>query len=148
MYSTSKLPQEILDSNFFVYQKNSEIDPMGNCMSCYFIKANANNLWLNMIKKSLENYWSENDFVVNYFLFEHLTTILLNESELLKDLWNKMPAYKAGETCEMQFKFFKNYDKEDFEEILNRNQIHKLTYKNIPNTIKKDTYGSQLLEIL
>ncbi|MBQ4646383.1 MAG: hypothetical protein IJB79_03445 [Candidatus Gastranaerophilales bacterium] len=147
MYSTSKLPQEILDSNFFVYQKNSEIDPMGNCMSCYFIKANANNLWLNMIKKSLENYWSENDFVVNYFLFEHLTTILLNESELLKDLWNEMPCIYTNNICAIQDKKFDKINECDFNKILNATAIHKLTYKTIPEGYnKKDTYLYELLE--
>ena len=144
MYSTGKLPDEILNSSFFVFQKDQTIDPMGNCMSCYFIKAKKNSFWINVIKQALEEYWSENNYLVNYFLFEHMVTILANA---LKEKWDKIPYFKASVTCDMQFNFHQKYNEEKFKNILNTIPIHKLTYKNFPNEIPNDTFGAKLLQL-
>lgn len=144
MLSTSRLDDEILNSSFFVYQKNPKIDKMQNCMSCYFIKSNANNLWTNLIKEALELYWNENDYLINYFMFEHMVTIL---ADFLKNEWVKIPYHNTDKVTSMQDNMFKKYSEEEFNKILNNSAIHKLTYKSIPKDIDKETNLAKILEL-
>lgn len=148
MYATGKLPEEILEADFFMFQKNPKTDSMQNNNSCYFIKAKKNNIFLEAIKSSIENYWNENDFVINYFLFEHIVTLLSNSNEKLSKEWEKMPLKYTTNVTAIQDKKFKKLDDEDFYNILKETTIHKLTYKTIPENYKEEnTYLSKLLEL-
>ena len=148
IYATGKLDDKILNSNFFMFQKNPKIDPSQNNNSCYFVKANKGNIFLEAIKLAFEKYLSENDFIMNYFTFEHLVTMLSNSTEELTEIWNKMPCIYTNDICAIQDKKFNKIDKSDFDKILNSTTIHKLTYKTIPEGYsEKDTYLSKLLEI-
>ena len=113
---TDKIPQEVWESDFCVFQKNPETDLQENKMSCYFIRAKKGSPNLRAIKKTLENYWAGNDFLINYFMFEHVSTMLSKRPEC-KAEWDKMPyldAEKAGMKQKgMEVDYF----------------AHKLTYK-------------------
>ena len=147
MYATGKLPEEILGADYFMFQKNSKNDSMQNNNSCYFIKSKKNNSFLEAIKTTLEIYWSKNDFVINYFMFEHITTIL-SSSDILKEEWQKMPIVYTNNVCAIQDKKFEKINSDDFEKIINSTSIHKLTYKTIPSDYNEvDTYLGKLLQI-
>ena len=118
---TDKIPQEVWDSSFCVFQKDPKTDMQENRMSCYFIRAKKGSPNLRAIKKSIENYWAKNDFLINYFMFEHISTMLSEKPEL-KSEWEKMPyldAKKAG----LAQRYGMN------EETLKEYFAHKLTYK-------------------
>ena len=104
---TDKIPQEIIDSSFCVVRKDPEKDNQENKMSCYFIRADKNSPNLNAIKRTLENYWAENDFMINYqqcFLTKLLNLkqngikcLILTEkfAENFKQLWIKILVRKS-----------------------------------------------------
>ena len=128
---TDKIPQEIIDSSFCVVRKDPEKDNQENKMSCYFIRADKNSPNLNAIKRTLENYWAENDFMINYFMFEHISTMLSYKTPELKAEWDKMP-YLDGEICgKLQTIMDKNFSQEEFNEL--KTFMHKLTYKKQPS---------------
>ena len=149
MYATGKLSDEILEADFFMFQKKPEVDPMQNNNSCYFIKANKDSVILQSIKKTIEKYWSENDFVLNYFMFEHMVTLLSKTNEELSQAWNKMPRIYTDYVCAIQDMKFQKVDEGGvFDKILIATPIHKLTYKTIPeNYSENGTYLSKLLEV-
>ncbi len=130
---TDKIPQEIIDSSFCVVRKDPEKDNQENKMSCYFIRADKNSPNLNAIKRTLENYWAENDFMINYFMFEHISTMLSDKTPELKAEWDKMP-YLDGEICgKLQTIMDKNFSQEEFNELKSETFMHKLTYKKQPS---------------
>lgn len=130
---TDKIPQEIIDSSFCVVRKDPEKDNQENKMSCYFIRADKNSPNLNAIKRTLENYWAENDFMINYFMFEHISTMLSDKTPELKAEWDKMP-YLDGEICgKLQTIMDKDFSQEEFNELKSETFMHKLTYKKQPS---------------
>lgn len=118
---TDKIPQEVWDSDFCVFQKDPKTDMQENRMSCYFIRAKKGSPNLRAIKKSIENYWSKNDFLINYFMFEHISTMLSEKPEL-KSEWEKMP-YLSAQKAGLTQRYGMN------EETLKEYFAHKLTYK-------------------
>lgn len=138
---TDKIPQEIIDSSFCVIRKDPEKDNQENKMSCYFIRADKNSLNLHAIKKSLENYWAENDFMINYFMFEHISTMLSDKTPELKAEWDKMPYFSAASSGKLQEIMFNDYNNEIWNNLKKETCIHKLSYKNISiNTSGKSYY--------
>ena len=143
MLATGKLPEDILNSDFFMFQKNPKIDSAQNNNSCYFINSKANSLWINLIKTAIEAYWKENDFLINYFMFEHMVTIL---SDKLQEEWSKIPKYSTADVCKMQDMFFEKFEPKTFDEILKKSNIHKLTYKKTVKNNKEETFLEKIMQ--
>ena len=125
---TDKVPQEIWNSSFCVFKKDQKTDPQENRMSCYFIRAKKGSQNLRAIKKTIENYWVKNDFLINYFMFEHISTMLSQKPEL-KQEWENMP-YLDGEICgKLQTMMDKDFNQAEFNNLKAKIFMHKLTYK-------------------
>ena len=146
IYLTERLSDNILNSDFFVIQKNPKTDPFEDKMPCFFIKANADNRWIHLIKNAIESYWNENDYLIHYFMFEHIVTLLSEANDELKSGWDKMFYQEFLDTVILQNCMFEKYDKERFEEIKSITNIHKLTYKNINDKSIDGTYLGYILE--
>ena len=76
IYLTDRIPDSILNSKFFVFQKNPQIDWLENKMSSFFIHTQGVSQIITLMKEVFREYWDENDFLINYFLIEHLVTML------------------------------------------------------------------------
>lgn len=129
IYLTDKIPDNVWDSNFCVVQKTISADLQENRMSCFFIRAKKNCTNISALLKTLEAYWAENDFILNYFMFEHISTMLSDKTLKLKAEWDEMP-YLDGETCgKLQTIMDKDFNQEKFNNLKSKTFIHKLTYK-------------------
>ena len=117
IYLTDKIPDEIMNSNFCILQKDILSDLSGNNNSCFFIHNKEYSAHIAMMKNILDKYWAENDFVINYFMFEHISTML----------------------SQNEFKI------DEFEKIKKLTPIHKLTYKKPKKTAQKNTYYDYIL---
>lgn len=137
---TAPLPQDILNADFMVMQKDVKTDLSENIMSCFFIRSVSNALFLELIKTALENYWQENDFVVNYFMFEHIATLLAFSSPELTAKWQQMPYYHAPDAGILQDKLHGIFDLQEFEKIKEITPIHKLTHKKSFDNISENSY--------
>ena len=147
LYLSDKIPEDITNSDFCVLQKDPRLDNQENIMSCFFIQAKNNSINLNLIKNSLENYWSGNNFVINYFMFEHISTLLKEKSEELASEWRKMPFYSAEDSGKLQEIMFEDFDEVKWNKIISKTCIHKLSYKNINDKeISKKSYYNKILE--
>lgn len=137
IYLTNKIPQDIWDSDFCVFQKDPLTDDQENKMSCYFIRARRKSLNLQAIKRAIESYWDEQDFLVNYFMFEHISTMLSDKTHELKSEWDKMPYLNAGNAGCLQKMLFEDFNQDIWNELISKTCIHKLSYK----ILKEKTSG-------
>ena len=141
IYLTGRIPDNILQADFFAFQKDRKTDSFEDKMTCFFIKAKANNIWIHLIKNAIESYWRKNDYLIHYFMFEHIVTMISDATPELLAEWNKMPYYSANITGKLQDKFFDEFIESDFEQLKNETSIHKLTYKrNITKPISQTYY--------
>lgn len=141
IYLTGRIPNNILQADFFAFQKDPKTDSFEDKMTCFFIKAKANNIWIHLIKNAIESYWRKNDYLIHYFMFEHIVTMISNSTPELLAEWNKMPYYSANITGKLQDKFFDEFIESEFEQLKNETSIHKLTYKrNITKPISQTYY--------
>lgn len=145
IYLTDKIPDEIMNSNFCILQKDILSDLSGNNNSCFFIHNKEYSAHIAMMKNILDKYWAENDFVINYFMFEHISTMLSQIKGELKDEWDNMPRYSAEITGELQKHLFDEFKIDEFEKIKKLTPIHKLTYKKPKKTAQKNTYYDYIL---
>lgn len=145
IYLTDKIPDEIMNSNFCILQKDILSDLSENNNSCFFIHNKEYSAHIAMMKNILDKYWAENDFVINYFMFEHISTMLSQIKGELKDEWGNMPRYSAEITGELQKHLFDEFKIDEFEKIKKLTPIHKLTYKKPKKTAQKNTYYDYIL---
>ena len=137
MYLTDKIPQSVWDSDFCVFQKDILKDWQENKMSCYFIRAKRGSRNLQAIKRAIGKYWEENDFLINYFMFEHLSTLLWDKTPELKSEWNKMPYLSAAQAGGLQSIIYADFNPEEWKRLKSEGAMHKLSYK----ILKKETSG-------
>lgn len=76
IFLSGKIPENVWAADFCVMQKDPLKDLQENKMSCFFIRAKKGSTNVFGILKALEYYWAKNDFVLNYFMFEHISTML------------------------------------------------------------------------
>ena len=145
IYLTAPLPKEITDSTFFAPRKDINTDNEENIMSCFFIAAKKGAKNITALKSSLDLYWSENDFVINYFMFEHIATLLSSKSDL-KEEWDNMPKLPAKDMGILQIKLFDRFDNDEFENIKRAVSLHKLSYKDVANHKKENTYYERIVQ--
>ena len=135
IFLTDKIPQDILNSDFFCPKKNHITDNFSDRMSCFFIKSSPENIFLKLTKASIENYWQKNNYLIHYFMFEHIVTMIAEANDNLLNEWNKIPFYSADTMGLLQSKFSEQFSKTEYEDICKKTPIHKLTY----NPPKKKT---------
>lgn len=146
---TSAISPNILDKNFFVFQrdpKNQEkeiwydFDPSYfNWDSTHLVKilssfmvAKKNNQVIHIWLDLLLNYWKTQDSIYHYFFFQ-----ILFEELMVNDLY-KMRGEIIDDTLPhlLQKNMYAPYSAEKYQEITNKSAIHKLTYpkKRIPGS--------------
>lgn len=129
IYLTDKIPNSILNSKFFVFQKNPQTDWFENKMSSFFIHTRGISPIMMLMKEVFSEYWAENDFLINYFLIEHLVTMLSEATSETRKEWAQIPYFSASDTGILQKKLYEDFDVEEFEKIKKITSIHKLSYK-------------------
>ena len=140
MYFTDYLSEDIYNSDFFCYMVDPNDSFTQTILKCYFIKSTSNNEFLKLLKSSIENYWSENDFLINYFMFEHIMTMLYEKSGQVKDIVDNMPSFPNSARYILAAKLYDKFNIEEYNNIIKNNNIHKISYKELRDKPTKDTY--------
>lgn len=126
---TDKLPEYITSSDLFLF-KNYEIDDMdGLNIASYFIHSKPHNNLLEAIKEFLALYWSDNDFLVNYFCFLHMFTLLTNSTPDRRKSFDNIPFTSFIPVQHFQREILKQYNPGRWNQIKKMTPIHKLSYK-------------------
>ena len=140
LYFTDRIPQKIFDSEFFVLQKNPKTDAFGDKMSCYFIRADKNSYFAHLTRNALEKYWEENDYLIHYFIFEHVVSMLSEANDELKQVWNNMYFRNTNNLGLLRNSLGLKFDNKKFDEIKKESFIHKLTYKKSFENVGDDSF--------
>lgn len=147
IFLTDRIPNNIMNSNFFVYQKNPLSDCFEDKMSCFFIKADKEKCFhIKYLKKILDSYWQNNDFAINYFMFEHISSILSDANENLKNEWQNMPVYYADELGILQKNFSNEFSAENWKNITDKTPIHKLTHKKDKCNFSENSFYNYIIK--
>ena len=147
IYLTDKIPDSILNSEFFVFQKNPITDRFEDKMSSFFMHAKGFCTLIQVMKEVFNEYWEENDFLINYFLIEHLVTMLSSLTVEFQNLWDKMPYFSADDTGILQAKLFDDFNLEEFKNIKNKTSVHKLSYKILNRKSSGHSYYDFLMDM-
>lgn len=146
IYLTDKISDDIMNSSFCVLQKDPLKDNHENKIFCFFIHTKGYSEHIGMMKRILDLYWADNDYVINYFMFEHISTILSDKTPALKAEWDSMPHFKNPETSgSLQARMFEDFNEKEWKEMTSNLSMHKLTYKNLTSKTSGKSYYDYII---
>lgn len=143
-YSGPKIPEYIFKTDLFFYQ-NLNVSKIGRStiLSSWLIAAKTNNKVLLATQHLLYEYWKNNDQPIDYFIFHHIMTIVLEFYP--KELYKVIPSNNIDPHI-LQFRLFDEYDEEIWNLIKNKTCFHKLTYKfDEEKTKTENTYYKRII---
>lgn len=122
------IPNYIRETELFFFQQ-SFLDHQAIGISNWFISSKyVNNPVVGGIKMSLENYWNDNDYQNDYYLFHDMVSIMSGREEY-RDYWNRIPYYNNVNPHVLQHELKMEYSLTRFSQITKLSPIQKLTYK-------------------
>lgn len=140
VFLTGKINKEILQSDIFFYQA-SFLDMTVTKVSSWFMYAkNPDNYFMQSLKESMINYWINNKYVDDYFIF-HIMTAAMSEKECFRKYFENMPYFSNTYPHLLSLELNNEMNKEKLRHILQMSNVHKLTYKNLmPSSDNKNVY--------
>lgn len=126
---TDKLPEYITTSDLFVFQNYKKADLDGLNMASYFIHSKPNNKILQDTRDIIWNYWQDNNYLMNYFLYLHAFTLATNMSEENSVLWNNVPFVSFIPVQHFQQELMNKFNQDKWNVIKSTTTIHKLSFK-------------------
>lgn len=145
IYLTDKLPEEVQQAEFFCFKIDETKSFTQTALKCYFIKTPSNNVFIKLLKSTIENYWQKNDYLINYFMFEHIMTMLRDKSSDVNNIVENIPELKNIDRNILCTKLYDIFNIEEFEKAINNNSIHKISYKVLKDVDTKNTYYEYLI---
>lgn len=139
-----EIPESIIRSNLFVYQLlRPGITGRSLSISSWLIYAKSNNKILYLTKMLLYKYWQKNERIIDYFIFHHFFSIVL---EYCQEEQKQIPKYCNSIPHILLFQLFEEYDGIAFHDLKQMTCFHKLSYKlNQEDLIKPGTYYDVIL---
>ena len=126
---TGKIPDYITSSDFFVFKNELNDDLDGLNLASYFIHSKPDNKFLKEIKELLFAYWSDNRYLMNYFLYLHALTAITQRNETNKQLWQNVPFVSFVPVQHFQNELLNPYNEQKWEIFKRESSIHKLSFK-------------------
>lgn len=143
---------ELFDKPLFVYKNLNKIwfsnknkfDMEPIVADNWFITSEIENPILIMVRDLLFDYWKNNNYLVDYFIFHYFFSMVVN--------------YKYNEEFDginlrshliphlLQYECYKEYNEEKFKDFLKQSTFHKLTHKVDLKEIKKDSYYNKIIK--
>ncbi len=140
---TDNLPDYIKEADFFVFKNHLRVDLDGLNFASYFIKSKPNHPFVEQLKIFIDEYFKENLFVVNYFLYLHGFALINQISKESRKMFDEIPFFSFVPVQQFQKELMNPYSKKRFDEIKKTTPIHKLSHKiNVFNKNKKDIQGT------
>ena len=142
---TDEIPQEILNSDFFVFHNSlGEIDnPV--LYPVWFIHAKQHNRTICEIRNVLFAYWKRNNQVPEYLFSNIVITQIMRSSP---EVEKKMPYLNSDYSEYLVRVLGDKFTEEKFNWIKRLTGIHKLTYKLEPSIDKEETVYHYLMRNL
>ena len=125
---TREVPQIILDSDFFVFKAPnfSGICPCSN----WFIVAKKESPLLIKVFEILAEYWKDNKYLINYFMYHVCIRLIITYDEDAKQIWkNMLPKNNADPMIFTWEKLFDTMDVRMKNYLWDLSFAYKLTYR-------------------
>ena len=156
---TAKIPEEILQQEFFYFKSPTWVQnprvPNINLLSKlvnvptflggihsgsnWFMVSAPQNYILDCLRLSLVEYWENEDYAIDYFIFHlMLTSLLLNNVEA-RELYERMSSLSSRNPHLLQISLMDKFSDDRFNEIKKFSFVHKLTHKNLVKYQKEKT---------
>lgn len=147
IYVTNDLEQAFLDPIFTV--RNSGLDDTnisGWNWSVFAISGNRHNILFCLVRDLLDAYWSANNLLLDYFIFDYMVRLVYDNCDNVRDAINSIPA----NNFELYF-YQKHFDKKaNSQNPPSDTWLYKLSWKGQYHTQTEDgaetVYGSWLRE--
>ena len=98
-------------------------------MSSWFLVAyQKNNYIFQILKKCLDMYVVEYDFIGEYFIFHSFTKALAQLDSNFHKIWTTSPHLKSQNGLELEKHIYENWYDIELEAILDKSKVHKLSY--------------------
>lgn len=137
-YQSAAYPDYVLKSPFFMFSRNllgGHLSPIIG--SNWFIKAEAGNVLLQKTFNYLCEYYKRNTKPHNYYIFHLVMTMLVQNDEACRQLWQNMPYVCNMNPHVFYFQWHKPYTAQGYAHLLNACFIHKLSYKFEPSLLQQ-----------
>lgn len=132
----------LFDRDLFVFSSDRRNDNSIKS-SNWFITAEIKNPILIATRDLLYNYWQKHNFLIHYYIFHFIFTIVTEE---YKELWSKVPNVSNIPPHLFKDELLKSFDKERFEYIKKMSSFHKLNQKMDFSKAKKDSFYNYIIE--
>lgn len=130
MLLTDSIPNEILESELFLFKFDYSIIKNRQLASSQFIYVKErNNEILVRVQIGLYHYWFNKIKLDNYFMYHYFFALAINTSNITRMSFNEIPYYPSSNNHILQNELLKIYSKDRFDYYLKLSFIHKLTYK-------------------
>lgn len=136
IYLTEKIPEEILNSEFFVFHNSLRKIENPVLYPVWFILAKKHNQVIKEIRNILFSYWEKENHISEYLFSNIVITQVMKE---LPDVEKKMPYLNSDYSEYMVRKLGDEFVESEYEWIKSLTGIHKLTYKLDDSINKKGT---------
>lgn len=135
VYLTDRIPDIILNSDFFLY-KHTDVNDVAEQYNSWFIKSVPNNEILMKVKEFMFEYWKNENKIREYFLWHVMLSLILencSNSNIYPEISDYVPAHLSSV---LNLKFDQQY----WDLICRMSSIHKLTYKSTIDNAEDSFY--------
>lgn len=129
IYLTDKIPNYITNSDLFLFQNYENIDIDRLNIANYFIHSKPNNKILKDTLDIINEYWKDNDYLMNYFLNLYALTLATKMDTANKNLWHQVPFASLFPVQRLQEELKDEFNALKWEAIKQNSFVHKLSYK-------------------
>lgn len=143
VYLTDKIPEPILESDFWVFRNTLGLLANPVLYPSWFIHAKKENEIIMQIRNVAFAYWTDNQHIIEYLLPNIILTKILNQNPNIE---KTMPYLNSDYSEYLVRVLGDEYTKEKMSWIKGLTSIHKLTYKLDPEINKSGSIYRYLLE--
>lgn len=162
IFLTEKIPDEILNSDFFTFRSfktnilkyvdniddfnlwSNHLNSVISIESPYFIKAKAGNPIINGVLNLFLEYWKYENEVKDYLMIDKFFILTLLHNKTYREAFLNMPEYYIENVLMLQHAQFEEFNQNIFDKIKSFSSVHKLTHKNL----KRNPYKNSFLEYI
>lgn len=125
--SETPVQKYILDSELFLFQNlKPGLDGQCRAISSWLMTAWAGNPIILLTRALLHNYWSKNDYAVDYFILHDFMQMAI---EAYPEEWKKVVPFSNSTPHILLLRMFEQYDEKIWNSLKTQTPFHKMTYK-------------------
>ena len=138
-------PNEMLDSDIFLYWFKEEKEEEYRGFSTWFISACSNNKILLIARDMLYQYWRDYDCLIDYYIFHKFLWML---KDAFPEEFAAMPQYCSYDALQIGYVLEKACDDQQMDEFLRNSSFHKLDYRKSKEFTEdgKRTYYKRIID--